>query len=95
LSPGLGLNASFTHSHRVSSQPQNAKIEKFDTKRNFTSKPTCSVCEGTSDLSNDTKKHTTKFRKTIPLRRGLAARLQNHRETLHKIKNKNYGKIKH
>jgi hypothetical protein len=35
--------------------------------RNFKSKWTRFLCVGTSDLSNDTKKHTTKSRETIPL----------------------------
>jgi hypothetical protein len=35
--------------------------------RNFKSKRTHSICAGTSYLSNDTKKHTTKSRETITL----------------------------
>jgi hypothetical protein len=36
--------------------------------RNFKSKRTRSLCVGTSDPWNDTKKHTTKSRETIPLK---------------------------
>jgi hypothetical protein len=44
------------------------KLKNSTGKRNFKSKGTRCVCVGNSDILNDTKKHTTKSRETIPLR---------------------------
>jgi hypothetical protein len=46
---------------------QTRKMKNSIRKRTFKSKRTCSWCVEMSDLSNDTKKHTTKYRETIPL----------------------------
>jgi hypothetical protein len=55
---------------------------KYSTRnRNFKRKRTHSICVGTSDLSNDTKNHTTKSRETIPLK-AILARIHSQFESL-------------
>jgi hypothetical protein len=50
-----------------SSLRRDTKIEKLDTKSKFYKQMNRSLCVGTLDLSNATKKHTTKSRENIPL----------------------------
>jgi hypothetical protein len=47
------------------------KSKNSTQKRNFKSKRSRPICVGTSDLSNDTKKHSLKSRETVPLRNCL------------------------
>jgi hypothetical protein len=64
--PRIGLPAPLTE-YKLTT-PRREKSKKSVRKRNFKSKQTRSVCVGTSDLANETKKHTTKPRQTTPLR---------------------------